>query len=280
MHTERPERRSNGGTLVLSVGGSLLIPKEQGRPDRDFIARFADLIVRERQRWRKIVLVCGGGAVARLYIDAAREILEQLKSLPKASDPRWVRSQHWIGIHATRLNSQLVKVVFEMLRPLRPYAHRIVLKDPDHIPQQALTSPRRIILAAGSKPGWSTDYVAVRLAEVFGAQTVVNLTNVDYVYDRDPKLDGAKRLQEVTWEEYFRYFPKAEFRPGDNVPFDPIAARLAAERKMRVIALKGSSVPNLERFLRGGPYQDHFKGTVIGGRARRGNGAHADGSIG
>lgn len=274
MPTERPERRNNGGTLVLSVGGSLLIPKEQGKPDREFIARFADLIVRERQRWRKIVLVCGGGAVARLYIDAAREVLTELKALPKVNDSRWVRAQHWIGIHATRLNAQLVKVVFEMLRPLHPHAFRIVLKDPDKIPRGALTSRRRIILAAGSKPGWSTDYVAVRLAEVFGAQTVVNLTNVDYVYDRNPRLDGATRLQEVSWEEYFRYFPHRAFQPGDNTPFDPVAAGYAADRKMRVVVLKGSNLANLAKFLVGGPtFIDRFRGTVIGGHARQGSAA-------
>lgn len=272
--TERQERRNNGGTLVLSVGGSLLIPKEQGKPDRDFIARFTDLIVRERQRWRKIVLVCGGGAVARLYIDAAREVLTELRELPKTDDRRWVNAQHWIGIHATRLNAQLVKVVFEMLRPLRPYAYRVVLNDPDHVPIRALTGRKRIILAAGSKPGWSTDYVAVRLAEAFGAQTVVNLTNVDRVYDRDPRLDGARALEEVTWDEYFAHFPRREFRPGDNTPFDPVAAGYAADRQMRVIVLKGTNIHNLGKFLSGGPmFVDRFRGTVIGGRARQGSAA-------
>jgi uridylate kinase len=272
MVTERSERRNSVGTLVLSVGGSLLIPKEQGRPDREFIARFVQLLVDERRRWRKIVLVCGGGAVARLYIEAAREILESLHALPGKDDRRWVDAQHWIGIHATRLNAQLVKVVFEMLRPLQPYAYRVVLKDPDRVPIHVLTGKKRIVLAAGSKPGWSTDFVAVRLAEAFGAQTVVNLTNVDRIYDRDPKADGAKPLDKVPWAEYFRYFPRREFHPGDNTPFDPVAAGYAADRGMRVIVLKGSNLQNLERFLQGGPYQDRFKGTVIGGRARQGNG--------
>ncbi|MDO8598738.1 MAG: UMP kinase [bacterium] len=264
------DRRKNGGVLVLSLGGSLLIPKEQGRPDADFIARFADLVIRERTRWRKIIIVCGGGAVARLYIDAARNVLERLGKLPPSDEKRWIDAQHWIGIHATRLNAQLVKVVFEMFRSLHPHAYRLVLKDPDRVPMQALTGRQRIVLAAGSNPGWSTDYVAVRLAEVFKAETVVNLTNVDRVYDRDPTLDGARALEEVSWEEYFRLFPRTEFRPGDNTPFDPVAAGYAADRKMRVIVLKGSNLHNLGKFLDGGPsFADKFRGTVIGGVARK-----------
>lgn len=53
MPDSHQERRNNGGVLVLSLGGSLLIPKEQGKPDRDFIARFAKLLVDERHRWSR-----------------------------------------------------------------------------------------------------------------------------------------------------------------------------------------------------------------------------------
>lgn len=265
---EQPQRSGGVGVLVLSVGGSLIVPTTSG-PDVEFLSRFARLITAERKRWRKILLVCGGGRTARTYIDGARRILGELHELPPEDDELdldgWVEDQHWLGIHATRVNAHLLRTVF------RKHAYRRVLTSPERVPAEAVQSRARIVICAGWKPGWSTDYVATRMAKVFRAKTVVNLTNVDHVYDRDPRESGAQPLLEVSWEEYFRRFPARAFNPGDNTPFDPVAASFAARNHTRIIVLKGSNVQNLSRFLAGGPYQDRFKGTVIGGRARQGN---------
>lgn len=267
--TRVEQRQQGSGILVLSVGGSLLVPNKDG-PDVEYIVKFARFIIEEQQRWRKIVLVCGGGRTARTYIDGARAVLREMGQQPAADDRNWVNDQHWLGIHATRANAHLLRTVF---RHAGGHTFTRVLKNPHTVPLEALVSPRRVVICAGWKPGWSTDYVAARMANVFGASTVVNLTNVTNVYDRDPKIAGARALQEVTWDEYFAIFPRSKFEPGDNTPFDPVAAGFAADHHMRVIVLKGTNLRDLERFFSGGPYTDRFKGTVIGGTARKGNGA-------
>ncbi len=265
----RPDRRQRNGVIVLSLGGSLLVPDEHG-PRVEFIAKFAQLIIAEQERWRKIIIVCGGGRTARTYIEGARGVLREMGVLPAADRPQWVADQHWLGIHATRANAHLMRTIF---RHAGNHAFFRVLKNPHQVTLEALQSERRVIIAAGWKPGWSTDYIAARMAGVFGARTIVNLTNVDRVYDRDPKLDGAQPLQEVTWEEYFSKFPRTKFEPGDNTPFDPVAAGFAEEHGMRVIVFKGSNLKDLKGFLGGGPYVDRFRGTVIGGTARTANGS-------
>ena len=265
---EGSERRK-AGVLVCSLGGSLIVPNEKG-PNIEWLAEFVRLIVDVQQRWRKIVIVCGGGRTARTYIEGARDVLRKLDSVPDVADQGWENDRHWLGIHATRANAHLLRTIF---RHMGNHAYFRVLKSPERVLLHANTSRKRIIIGAGWKPGWSTDYVAARMAHVFGAQTIVNLTNVDRVYDRDPKLEGARGFQEVSWEEFFRHFPRGKFAPGDNVPFDGVAADYAAKHGMRVVVLKGSRMVDLRRFFEGGPYQGTFRGTIVGGVARKGNGA-------
>ena len=68
---------------------------------------------------------------------------------------------------ATRLNAQLLKASFGTLCP------QDVVYDPTAIEEFS----GRILVAAGWKPGFSTDNDAVLLAERFAAKTVVNLSN-------------------------------------------------------------------------------------------------------
>ena len=52
------------------------------------------------------------------------------------------------------------------------------------------------MVAAGWHPGWSTDFVATILAERLQAKTILNLSNIDYVYDKDPnKYKDAKKIK-------------------------------------------------------------------------------------
>jgi len=117
-----------------------------------------------------------------------------------------------------------------------------------------------VLVAAGWKPGFSSDYDAVLLAERFGSKTVVNLSNIEKVYTADPRVDPAARpLDSVSWED-FRAMVGDEWVPGKNVPFDPIASRHAHENGIKVVCAAGRDLENLRRILDGGD----FVGTLIG----------------
>lgn len=224
---------------VVSLGGSIVAPD---RVDVGFIKSFRDVTVRylESEPTNRIVLVVGGGAPARAYQQAYREIADE------ADD----READWVGVAATRLNAQLLAAVFAPL-----------CSDPVVIDPVSVTDFRgRILVAAGWKPGFSTDYDAVLLAQKFGAETIVNLTNVARVYTADPKFDpSAMPLEKATWNE-FRKIVGDRWEPGKNAPFDPVASKLAAELRLRVIVASGRDIRNLEAILSGSA----FTGTVIG----------------
>lgn len=228
---------------VLSVGGSIVAPD---KPDFDFLDKFSKTI----RNWllqdssRKIIMVIGGGAPARDYQNAYRKVCD-LRKAPAKND-----EADWIGIMATRLNAQLVKAVFEDLCP------NPVVYDPTTVDMFG----GQILVAAGWKPGFSTDNDAVVLAERFSGNLVVNLSNIAKVYTDDPKKNPeARPIDSISWEDFIKIVG-TEWVPGKNTPFDPIASQRAQKVGIKVICAAGKDIENLENILNG----KDFKGTVIG----------------
>ena len=230
-------------TKVLSVGGSIVVP---GNPDTDFLSKFI-IMVKEwlsQDNERKLILVVGGGSPARVYQNAYSDICQKTDSISVQNDA------DWIGIMATRLNAQLVKAAFGSL------CENAVVYNPT----ENINFSGRILVAAGWKPGFSTDNDAVLLAEKFNAKTVVNLSNIEKVYTDDPRKNpDAKPIDSISWKD-FRKMVGDEWTPGKNCPFDPIASKKADECNMTVICAGGKNIENIKNILNDKP----FTGTKIG----------------
>ena len=232
---------ANGYTdkVIISVGGSLIVPN--GGVDTAFLSKFNKFVRSElaNNPNRQFFLAIGGGQTTRLYQKAAREVI---------GDKLTRDDLDWIGIHATRLNAHLVRAIF------RDVAHQYIIKNFEII--QKVTQP--VVIASGWKPGWSTDYDAILLAEDYQVEKIVNLTNTEYVYDKDPKkFPDAKPIENISWND-FRKLVGNEWIPGMNAPFDPIAAKKAEELNLTVV-IAGADLENLEKILNNKP----FKGTTI-----------------
>lgn len=223
--------------IVISLGGSLIVPKTG--IDVAFLRRFKSVVTSRAAKGARFVIICGGGATARSYQKAARGV-GQLSS----------EDVDWIGIHSTRLNGHLLRSVFKR------WAHPSVVKNPNAPP--SFREP--VLIAAGWKPGWSTDFCAVLLASALGASTLVNLSDVDHVYSADPrKVRDAKAFKRIGWKE-FRKLVGNRWDPGANVPFDPVASKLAERLGLTVRMVRGRSYAEVGKALDGKP----FTGTIIG----------------
>ena len=228
---------------VLSVGGSIVAPD---KPDTEFLHKFSVTV----RKWlaedgsRKLIMVIGGGGPARAYQNAYKDVCK--KSGAGVSNDE----AEWIGIAATRLNAQFVKAVFSDLCPSP------VVYDPT----AAELFTGQVLIAAGWKPGFSTDNDAVLLAEKFSGRLVVNLSNIAKVYTDDPKTNpGAKPIDSISWEDFIK-ITGSEWIPGKNTPFDPVASVRAQKAGIRVICAAGRDIENLENILNG----KEFNGTIIG----------------
>ena len=223
---------------VISLGGSLIVPDSV---DTDFLSSFKSAVAEylAEDKMRKLILVCGGGATARKYQQA------YLKIIPNAAPDEL----DWIGIRATRINAELVKNIF------KGYTADTVVTDPTAVSVFA----GRILVASGWKPGFSTDYDSVLLAEKFFANTIINLSNIEKVYSDDPKKNpNAVPIEKITWPEFQKLVGDV-WRPGINVPFDPVASKKAAENGFKVIIASGANIKNLINILNG----RDFTGTSI-----------------
>lgn len=232
---------NNKNIIVISLGGSLIVPRHV---DWKFLKKFRELIVSEIKKGKRFVIVTGGGYVAREYIQSASKVTQLTRN-----------DQDWLGIHATRMNAHLIKTIF------RNYAHPRINKNPltkEDISEH-FSHGEKIMVAAGWHPGWSTDYVATIHAKRFSAKVLINLSNIQYAYNKDPKkFKDAKKIEEIKWKD-FRKIVGNRWDPGMNVPFDPVASKTAQEIGLEVIIAGGKNLANLKNILAG----KKFKGTVI-----------------
>jgi uridylate kinase len=223
--------------IVLSIGGSLIVP---GGIDHDFLKKLNVFIRDYVKQGKRFFLVAGGGKTARHYRDAGKEVIGDLTD----------DDLDWLGIHSTRLNAHLLRTIFQDI------AHPRII---DNYDRKLRSWKEPVVIGSGWKPGWSTDYDAVLLARDYGANLIVNLSNIDWVYDKDPrKYPDAKPIEKMTWHDMERLVG-TEWSPGINAPFDPIAAQLAKKLDLTVIVANGENFRNMKDIFDG----NDFKGTVI-----------------
>jgi uridylate kinase len=219
---------------VLSLGGSIISPNQI---DVEFVRSFTSAVsgYLDEDSNRSLIIVTGGGAPARLYQNAYKEIAKE----PVAD------LLDEIGIAATRLNAALIKAAFSS------YCDEAVVTDPT----SEIEFSSRVLIASGWKPGFSSDTDAVYLAKRFGAKKVINLSNI-----ANPKVDPtATPIDSISWED-FRIMVGDTWIPGKNVPFDPIASKEAASLGLTVICADGRNIENTLHILK----NEDFVGTIIG----------------
>lgn len=224
---------------VISLGGSLVYTKEG--INLKFLKRFRQFIIKQTNLGRRFIIVVGGGELARYFQSRGRKLVKA-----KNGD------LDWLGIYPTRCNAYFVKTI------LGDLCEKEIITDPS----SKINWRKKVFVGAGWKPGRSTDYVAVYLADKFGIDTVLNFSNIDYVYDKNPqKHRNAKPLKRISWKDYLK-ISKSKWVPGMNLPFDPIASKLAARKGIKVGVLNGGNFKNLSDFLEGKEGKD-FRGTII-----------------
>jgi uridylate kinase len=228
-----------GEVFVLSLGGSLVVPN--GGIDTRFLIDF-NAFIRDQisSKKRRFFITVGGGGTTRHYQKAANEVqTEHVDDI----------DLDWLGLHATRLNAQLVRTIFRDIADPRVIKHYEVI----------LKIDKPLAIAAGWKPGWSTDYCAITLCQDYNIPQAINLTNIDHVYSKDPRTNpDAKPLTDITWEKY-RTMVGDKWVPGMNAPFDPIASKLAQDTGVTVKILNGKDLNNLAKALD----DQAFVGTTI-----------------
>jgi len=227
----------NSKTILIALGGSIICP-QVGKINVAFLKKFKKLILKYLKKRFRFIIVTGGGKICRLYQKAATKI----GKLP-------YEDMDWLGIHATRLNAHLLRTIF------RREAYRVVLDNP-HKP---IKNSWKLLIAAGWRPGWSTDYIAVLLAKRFKIKEIIDAGNISFVYNKDPlKNKKVQPIKKISWKDYRKLISK-RWLPGLAAPIDPFAARLAQKLKIRALIIQGTDLKNFENIF----LDKNFRGTII-----------------
>ena len=221
--------------IVISLGGSLIVPENI---DIDFIKKFVSTIKEFTDQGFKFYIITGGGKICRNYNKAISQIITPTNE-----------NLDWMGIAATRLNAELIRISFGDL------AYERIIMNPDELPD----IDKSVVVGGGWKPGNSSDLAAVHMAQSTGSRKIINLSSVDFVYDSDPSLNkNAKKIERITWEEYIK-IAGDKWDPGMNLPFDPIASHKAKELGLEIDFIGGHNLESFHNCLKG----KLFSGTTI-----------------
>jgi len=212
-------------TVVISLGGSILIPEL----DKNRIREYLPVLTRIAAKHRLFVVVGGGGG-ARDYIEVARGL-----GIDEGTADE-------IGILVTRLNATL------LIAALGEAAYPKVAESPSEAKKFA--ESKKIVVMGGITPGQTTDAVAAVLAERVHADVFINVTSVNGIYDKDPKkFTGAKYFKTLTPSQLIEIVGKGGLGAGSHNVLDIIAARVVERSHIPLVVLDGTTPENLSDAL-------------------------------
>ena len=222
--------------FVISIGGSAVIGD---KPNTTLMAKLATLFSTLHKEGHQFAIVVGGGKTAREYIAAAKTL----------GANNFITDL--VAIRITRANALLFIQAIDSACPE---------VQTDIVRARGVIDSGRIPIYGGLVPGFTTDTVAALLSEFLGA-TFVNLTNVDGIYNADPRRNKkAVRYDKVSYDRLWRVIARLDSRePGAHVVLDSFTCAILKRSKIKGMVLAADDLANLEACLRG----QEFKGTTI-----------------
>ncbi len=219
--------------IVISLGGSLLTQNFSVAG----VKKYADVLKKIASKTDKLVVIVGGGKVCREYQKIAREL--------KASQDM----QDYIGIKSTHFNASLVASLLDDCVEVPNNEKELV----------SALRKRNIVVGGGLKVGQSTDAVAAFAAKTINADVLVNASNIDGVYEADPrKKKGAKKILNATYAELKTILSKNAQLPGQYGLFDLRAVETITKSKIKAVFVDGTDAEEIYRAVFGG-----HNGTIV-----------------
>lgn len=207
--------------IVIKVGGSLLY-NDDLRLNELFLFKLKKWYDTNKSKISKLVIVTGGGKLSR-------NLGGNIKGLVLGDNA------HGVAMQITQVNAEVVK---GYLNDNEIYVPQQLSEALEFI-QRDITG---VMISGGLKQGWSTDMDAAVFADALKIETVYKLSNVDYVYDSDPRINKeAKKIEEITWKEYFKLFNISEssvHQPNVSSPVS-VEASIFSQKKNLTFFISG-----------------------------------------
>jgi uridylate kinase len=230
---------------LLKLSGESFAGEQGFGIDTGLVRRYAEEIASVVALGAELAVVVGGGNIIRGGL-ASQGGIER------------VTADH-MGMLATVINCLALQDALEklglevrtqtgitMTSVAEPYIRRRAIRH--------LEKGRVVVFGAGTgNPYFTTDTAAALRATEIHAQAILKATNIDGIYERDPKLDPtAKKYASLTHEEAFRLRLKV---------MDLTAFSLSMENGIPIVVFDLNESGNIRRVMLG-----EAVGTVVGGK--------------
>lgn len=213
--------------IVIKLSGSLF-----GLEDTKTLKQFAELFVRSSKVCQPII-IAGGGKIARHYISHARSSGADESTLDE------------LGIEVSRLNARLLIFALQGIAYPHPPTN---LKEVANAADSGL-----IVVSGGLHPGQSTNATAALIAEKIRANIFLNATDVDGVYDSDPRKNKhAKKFKKIPLKKLRGMLVQQDSVAGGYDLMDIVALKVIERSKIKTRILK-AEIKSLERAINGSP---------------------------
>jgi len=214
--------------VVLRIGGSVVASPV----NTELLSRYADLIKALKKQRHEVVVVVGGGALAREFISIAKNLGLDMQA------------QDEIAISVSRLFAQL------FLKKLNKMSCKTVALTLDDAAEGL--SEGKIVVMGGLKPGITTDAVAALVSERVNADLLVKGTDQDGVYNKDPRKHAdAVKLDNLSFEDLQSVFSESKHKAGMHQIIDPEAIKVLKRKRVKLIVVNGFKPENILAAVKG-----------------------------
>jgi len=219
---------------VIKIGGSLLFTEDK-KLNREKIQNFCQIFKKIKSSGTHVI-VCGGGIIAREYINTVR-LFHGSEALCDT-----------FGIDMSRINSKL------LISSFQDFAYPLVPKSMEELSIALLFG--KIIVMGGLQPGQSTTSVALEVAEFIQAEELVILTDVEGIYDKDPKkYKDANLLKSLTYSELQKMIINTagdkQAAAGEYRIFDAVSLQILKRSNIRIRVMSGKDLKEFEKYWKG-----------------------------
>ena len=193
---------------------------------------YAELLLNLKQKGHHVAVVVGGGSLSRELITIAKAMgLEET-------------AQDEVAISVSRLAAQLMLLKLD---------RESTLSVPVTVEDAAKRVEKDgIVVMGGLKPGMTTDTVAALVAERIHANLLVKATDVEGVFDKDPKKHGdARKFAKLRYDELPKIFEKKRHEAGIHQVIDPEAVRILKKAHVKTVVVNGFKPENVSAAIQG-----------------------------
>jgi uridylate kinase len=214
--------------LVLRIGGSVIASPINPA----LISKYTHLLKDLKKQGHEIAVVVGGGAMAREFIDLAKQL---------GLDERF---QDEVAISVSRIFAQLF---LQKLGELGCEAVSLTIEDAVKCLREG-----KIAVMGGLKPGMTTDTVAALIVEQANAELFIKATDQEGVYNKDPRKHAdAVKLEHLSFEDLSQVFAEDKHKAGIHQILDPEAVKILRKKKVNVVVVNGFKLENVLSAVKG-----------------------------